>query len=169
MSEKTNSEESKKTMSPAKKKGMSFALSAIIVGIGLIITKGSGLIRDNIVSMRFSEDLFRDAYTLAFTIPDLFYNLLVGGAIYSTVAPYMSAQLAVGKEKQGVRTVSIFISVVCVVMIFFCAIGTIFSAPEGPYEVGEEYGSAYDYSEPDRSVREPKINLSSLDSLEKTA
>lgn len=116
-------------MSPAKKKGMSFALSAIIVGIGLIITKGSGLIRDNIVSMRFSEDLFRDAYTLAFTIPDLFYNLLVGGAIYSTVAPYMSAQLAVGKEKQGVRTVSIFISVVCVVMIFFCAIGTIFSEP----------------------------------------
>ena len=58
-------------MSPAKKKGMSFALSAIIVGIGLIITKGSGLIRDNIVSMRFSEDLFRDAYTLAFTIPDI--------------------------------------------------------------------------------------------------
>ena len=33
-------------------------------------------------------------------------------------------------------------------------------APDGPYEVGEEYGSAYDYSEPDRSVREPKINLS---------
>ena len=41
-------------------------------------------------------------------------------------------------------------------------------APEGPYEVGEEYGSAYDYSEPDRSVREPKINLSQYedDSIE---
>ena len=34
---------------------------------------------------------------------------------------------------------------------------------DGPYEVGEEYGSAYDYSEPDRSVREPKINLSQYD------
>ena len=86
--------------SPAKKKGMSFALSAIIVGIGLIITKGSGLIRDVIVSLRFSDGVFRDAYTLAFNIPDLFYNLLVGGAIYSTVAPYLSAQLAVGKEKE---------------------------------------------------------------------
>ena len=115
--------------SPAKKKGMSFALSAIIVGIGLVITKGSGLIRDVIVSLKFSENVFRDAYTLAFTIPDLFYNLLVGGAIYSTVAPYMSAQLAVGKEKQGVRTVSIFISVVCVVMVVFCTIGTVFSEP----------------------------------------
>ena len=41
-------------------------------------------------------------------------------------------------------------------------------AQGGPYEVGEEYGSAYDYSEPERSVREPKINLSQYedDSIE---
>lgn len=115
--------------SPVKKKRMGFALSAFIVGLGLVITKCSGLLRDIIVSMRFSEDLFRDGFTLAFTIPDLFYNLLVGGAIYSTVAPYMSAQLAVGKEKQGIRTVSIFISVVCVVMLVCCAFGSLFSEP----------------------------------------
>ena len=119
----------KAVSSPSGKKRMGFALSAFIVGLGLIITKCSGLLRDIIVSMRFSEDLFRDGFTLAFTIPDLFYNLLVGGAIYSTVAPYMSAQLAVGKEKQGIRTVSIFISVVCVVMIVCCAFGSLFSEP----------------------------------------
>lgn len=124
-----NSTEKRSVTTPAGKKGMGFALSAFIVGLGLIITKCSGLLRDIIVSMRFSEDLFRDGFTLAFTIPDLFYNLLVGGAIYSTVAPYMSAQLAVGKEKQGVRTVSIFISVVCVVMLVCCAFGSIFSEP----------------------------------------
>ena len=111
---------------------MSFGLSALIVGIGLIITKASGLLRDIIVSDRFgvdpaTADIYRDAFTLSFTIPDLFYNLLVGGAIYSTVAPYLSAQLATGNEKKGVRTVSIFISVVSVVMIFFCSLGTVFS------------------------------------------
>ena len=115
--------------SPAKKKGMSFALSAIIVGIGLIITKGSGLIRDVIVSLRFSDGIYRDAYTLAFNIPDLFYNLLVGGAIYSTVAPYLSAQLAVGKEKEGVKIVSMFITAVCIIMVICCTIGTVFSDP----------------------------------------
>ena len=124
-----NGSENRTVTTPAGKKGMGFALSAFIVGLGLIITKCSGLLRDIIVSMRFSEDLFRDGFTLAFTIPDLFYNLLVGGAIYSTVAPYMSAQLAVGKKKQGVRTVSIFISVVCVVMLVCCAFGSIFSEP----------------------------------------
>ena len=125
-----NGEIKKKTVtSPSKKKGMGFALSAVIVGLGLVITKFSGLLRDIIVSARFSQDLYRDGFTLAFTIPDLFYNLLVGGAIYSTVAPYMSAQLAVGKEKQGIRTVSIFISVVCVVMLTCCTLGSLFSEP----------------------------------------
>lgn len=121
--------DNKPASTPRKKKGMSFALSAFIVGLGTIIVKMSGLIRDNIVSTRFSQDIFRDGYSLAFNIPDLFYNLLVGGAIYSTVAPYLSAKLAVGKEKEGVRTVSIFISVVCVVMLVVCTLGTIFSEP----------------------------------------
>ena len=119
----------KTAKSPVKKKGMSFALSAFIVGLGAIIVKASGLIRDIVVSSRFSDNFFRDGYRLAFNIPDLFYNLLVGGAIYSTVAPYLSAKLATGKEKEGVRTVSIFISVVCVVMFVVCTIGTIFSEP----------------------------------------
>lgn len=129
MSENTSN---KTVTQNGKKKGMSFGLSAFIVGVGLIITKASGLLRDIIVSDRFgvdpaTADIYRDAFTLSFTIPDLFYNLLVGGAIYSTVAPYLSAQLATGNEKKGVRTVSIFISVVSVVMIFFCTLGTIFS------------------------------------------
>ena len=112
--------------SSSKKKGMSFALSAVIVGLGVILVKCSGLIRDIVVSMKFS-DVYRDSYILAFNIPDLFYNLLVGGAIYSTVAPYLSAQLAIGKEKEGIRTVSKFVTAVCIVMLFFCTVGTVFS------------------------------------------
>ena len=128
MAENTESENKPKNSS-VKKKKMSFALSAVIVGIGLIFTKGSGLIRDVLVSVRFSEDIYRDAYMLAFNVPDLFYNLLVGGAIYSTIAPYMSAQLSVGKEREGARTVSKFITLVTLVMVVVCTFGTIFSVP----------------------------------------
>ena len=125
-----NTETEKKTnTSPAKKTGMSFALSTIIVAVGLIITKGSGLIRDVLVNVRFDDRIYRDAYFLAFNVPDLFYNLLVGGAIYSTIAPYMSAQIAVGREKEGVRTVSKFITLVTIVMVVVCTFGTIFSVP----------------------------------------
>ena len=127
MAENTGTEN--KTASSHAKKGMSFALSTIIVGLGLIITKGSGLIRDVIVSWKFTEPALRDAYMLAFNIPDLFYNLLVGGAIYSTIAPFMSAQLAVGKEKEAIKIVSKFITAVSIVMIVCCSLGAIFSEP----------------------------------------
>ena len=127
MAENTGTEN--KTASSHAKKGMSFALSTIIVGLGLIITKGSGLIRDVIVSWKFTEPALRDAYMLAFNIPDLFYNLLVGGAIYSTIAPFMSAQLAVGREKEAIKIVSKFITAVSIVMIVCCSLGAIFSEP----------------------------------------
>ncbi len=42
----------------------------------------------------------------------------------------------------------------------------IYSGTEDPYEVSEDaQGSGYDYSEPDRSVREPRIELSMYDRL----
>ena len=42
----------------------------------------------------------------------------------------------------------------------------IYSGTEDPYEVPEDaQGSGYDYSEPDRSVREPRIKLSMYDKL----
>ena len=120
--------ENNPSVTPRKKKGMSFALSAIIVGFGVILVKFSGLIRDIVVSMKFS-DVYRDSYILAFNIPDLFYNLLVGGAIYSTIAPYLSAHLAIGKEKEAIKTVSKFITAVCLVMLVCCTFGSLFSEP----------------------------------------
>jgi len=104
------------------------ALATFVVMLGLLFSKCSGFLRDIFVSMKFS-DVYRDSFTLAFTIPDLFYNLLVGGAIYSTVAPYMAGCLANNEEKKGVRTVSIFVSVVSVTMIVFCVLGVVFSEP----------------------------------------
>ncbi len=111
------------------KKTRNMVFSTIIVMLGLFFTKGSGFMRDILVGIKFDQNMYRDAFTLAFTIPDLFYNLLVGGAIFSTVAPYMSGAIAVGEEKRGIRTVSIFISVISVVMAIACTVGTIFSGP----------------------------------------
>ena len=96
--------------------------------IGLLLSKGSGFIRDIVVSSRFDET-YRDAFSLAFTIPDLFYNLIIGGAVYSSIAPYMSGALAVREEKRGIRTISIFVSVISVVMIIVCVLGVIFAGP----------------------------------------
>lgn len=119
----------RKSFAERRKSGISSAkIATIIVMAGLLLSKGSGFIRDIVVSMRF-DDTYRDAFSLAFTIPDLFYNLIIGGAVYSSIAPYMSGALAVKEEKRGVRTISIFVSVISVVMIIVCVLGVVFSKP----------------------------------------
>ena len=121
--------EERKSFLERRRSGISSAkIATFIVMVGLILSKGSGFIRDIVVSHRF-DSTYRDAFTLAFTIPDLFYNLIIGGAVYSSIAPYMSGSLAVHEEKRGVRTISIFISVISVVMIVVCVLGTVFSGP----------------------------------------
>lgn len=108
----------------SRSKSMAFAVFVMI--LGNLFTKGSGFLKTVFVSSHFSG-MYRDAYALSFKFPELCYNLLIGGAIFSTLAPYMSGALAVNEEKRGIRTISIFISVVSVVMIVVCTFGTIFS------------------------------------------
>ena len=135
-----------KTQDPNSKK-KSMLIATILMMMGLLLSKGSGFVRDIIVGIKFDE-IYRDAYTLAFTIPDLFYNLLVGGAIFSSVAPYMSGSLAVNEEKRGVRTVSIFVSVISVVMLVVCTVGVIFS--EQIYSVYNLFLAEGDKIDPDK-------------------
>ncbi|MCR5061241.1 MAG: murein biosynthesis integral membrane protein MurJ [Saccharofermentans sp.] len=121
--------EQRLTARERRRSGISSAkIATAIVMVGLILSKGSGFIRDIVVSHRFDET-YRDAFSLAFTIPDLFYNLIIGGAVYSSIAPYMSGALAVNEEKRGIRTISIFVSVISVVMIIVCVLGVVFANP----------------------------------------
>lgn len=113
-------------VSTTKKKSKTLAFSTIIVMIGLVFSKGSGFVRDIIVGYKFNE-LYCDAYSLSFIIPDLVFKLLVGGSIQAAVTPSLAASLANNKEKEGMRTVSIFISVVATIMFVVCTISVIFS------------------------------------------
>ena len=70
--------------------GNSIILSTILVMAGLVLSKGSGFLRDIFVGIKFSEPLYRDGFTLAFSIPDLVYNLLIGGSIQSAITPSLS-------------------------------------------------------------------------------
>lgn len=110
-----------------KLSGNSIIISTILVMVGLVFSKGSGFLRDIFVGIKFSEAVYRDSFTLAFSIPDLVYNLLIGGSIQSAITPSLSAAVASGKEKDGVRTVSIFISFFSLLLITVCSLGVLFS------------------------------------------
>ena len=93
-----------------KTHGSGMAVATMLVMLGLVFSKCSGFLRDIFVADRF-DTLYRDSFTLAFTIPDLVYNLLIGGSIQSAITPSLSAAISKGEEKKGWRAVNIFISV----------------------------------------------------------
>ena len=107
--------------------GNSIIVSTILVMVGLVLSKGSGFLRDIFVGIKFSEPVYRDSFTLAFSIPDLVYNLLIGGSIQSAITPSLSAAIAAGEEKKGIRAVSIFISFFAMLLVIVCTLGVVFS------------------------------------------
>lgn len=91
------------------------ALATFLVIIGLILSKMTGFLRDVLVGNQFSE-LIRESWSTAFLIPDFIFNLLVGGSISAAITPSLARSIKTGDEKQGFRSVSIFISTAIVVM-----------------------------------------------------
>lgn len=110
-----------------KSAGKSMAIATVLVMIGLILSKGTGFVRELLVSIKYHQDLYRDSYSLAFTFPDFFFNLLIGGSIQAAITPSLAAKINENKEKEGIRAVSIFISVFAVLMAIVCTLGFIFS------------------------------------------
>ena len=107
----------------------SMTVATILVMVGLVFSKASGFLRDIFVGIKFSDPVFRDSFTLAFTIPDLVYNLLIGGSIQSAITPSLSASIAAGEEEKGIRAVSTFISFMALLLITVCTFATVFSVP----------------------------------------
>lgn len=110
----------------SRKKVNSMAVATILMMLGLLFSKASGFLRDIFIGQKFNE-LYRDSFTLAFTIPDLIYNLLIGGSIQSALTPSLSGWISKGEEKKGMHIVSIFITVMSVVMLVVCVLGVLFS------------------------------------------
>ena len=68
-----------------------------------------------------------DAYTIAFRITGLMYDMLVGGAISAALIPILSGYIAKKDEENGWKAVGTFINVVIVAMSVVCLSGIIFA------------------------------------------
>ena len=66
---------------PVRRTGTSTSLAAILMMIGLLLSKMTGQLREILIAPVFGFGTISDAYIMGFQIPDLFYQLLVGGAI----------------------------------------------------------------------------------------
>ncbi|KPJ71620.1 hypothetical protein AMJ50_01255 [Parcubacteria bacterium DG_74_3] len=97
----------------------SIAEGALILGISALISRVLGLIRDGLLMAKFGASPDLDVYFTAFRVPDLVYNVLIGGGIVVAFLPLFSETYS--KEKQRAwwftnNTLNIFLFL----LIFLC-------------------------------------------------
>jgi putative peptidoglycan lipid II flippase len=103
------------------------ATATFLVMLGNILSKLTGFIREVIIAPVLGYGVNTDAYTMGFQIPDLFYQLLIGGAIAAVLTPTLAAGIARGRERQTWRGISIFINAFVLAMLVANVAGIVFA------------------------------------------
>lgn len=99
------------------------ARATVITMIGLLLAKMTGFLREMLIVPKFGYGILSDAYINAFQIPDLFYELLVGGAVAAVLTPTLSHGIERNREHQAWRGVNRFMSLTMVVMACLLLVG----------------------------------------------
>ena len=103
--------------------------AAGIVMLSTLLSRVTGFLRTLLISTSMMPKGYSDEFLLAFTLPDLVYDLLAGGAIAAALIPVLSSYLAKGNEKTGWRAIGTFMNITLIGMIVLEVI--FFSFTEG--------------------------------------
>jgi putative peptidoglycan lipid II flippase len=103
--------------------------AALIVMSSIVVSRITGFLREMLVPNLIGVNEEGDAYTIAFRITGLMYDMLVGGAVSAALIPILSGYIAKDDEETGWKVVGTFINVVIVAMVIACFLG-IFFAPQ---------------------------------------
>jgi putative peptidoglycan lipid II flippase len=99
------------------------AASGTLLLVAFAITKAAGYLQKVIIAHRFGTSGDMDLYVLAFTIPDIFLFLVIGGAVSSAFVPVTTERLARGQGDEargvvnGVMTAALLILVMGVALL----------------------------------------------------
>ncbi|MBR2009728.1 MAG: murein biosynthesis integral membrane protein MurJ, partial [Peptococcaceae bacterium] len=112
---------------PKKKQHSSVLYAAGMLTIMMTISRILGFVRDISVSSMFGISWQADAYTAAFTLPDLIYFALVGGGLSSAFIPVFSSYLATEQDEDAHVMASTILNIVAIASMVLIAIGMVFT------------------------------------------
>src|SRR6218665_2954659 len=90
------------TISKANRK-LPLKLAATLLAGSSLVASLLGLLRDRLFNSIYYDTykMGLDAYTVAFTIPDFMFFILVSGALSVTLIPVLNQRLATGNKKSA--------------------------------------------------------------------
>jgi len=115
----------KKFSFSSQKSKTSLVWSTIFLSGALILSNILGLLRDRIFVWRFGAGPELDAYYAAFRIPDLIFNLLVLGALFSAFIPVFTSYLANKQKDEAWHTANSLINIFTAGLFIICILAFI--------------------------------------------
>ena len=95
-----------------------------------------GLFRDRLFNAQFLGTAAGDAYTVAFTVPDFMYFILVSGALSVTFIPVFNQRLASGNRKSAWELSTSILNLMALATLVTSILIMIFAEPLVTYVVG---------------------------------
>lgn len=102
--------------------------AGIMIG-AILASRVLALVRDMVVARFFGAGVVTDAYNAAFTLPDLMYYLIAGGALSSAFIPVFTEYLTNGDEENAWKVFSVFGTVLALLLTAVIVLGEIFTEP----------------------------------------
>lgn len=100
-----------------------------IMVLSLLLSRVLALLRDMIIAWKFGSNIYTDSYRLAFSIPDLLFFLIAGGALSSAFIPVFSEYLHTDREDEAWKVFSVVVTVMSVVISTLIVVAWIFAIP----------------------------------------
>jgi len=120
------------------------AKAAGLIAAATFISRLLGFLRESLLSGYFGKGYVMDSYNIGFLLPDLFYNLLVAGALSSAFIPVLSTFIARGQREEAWEVANSVINLVLSALGILTVIGLIFAPdlialyiPQAPAETRE--------------------------------
>jgi len=117
---------------------LTIQLAAALLAGSTLLSSALGLLRDRLLN-GFYYDTYPvgiDAYTVAFTIPDFMFFILVSGALSVTFIPVFNQRLASGNKKSAWELSTSVVNLMAVVTLIASVLIIIFAEPLVKFVVG---------------------------------
>jgi putative peptidoglycan lipid II flippase len=108
------------------------AKAATIVMIAILVSRILGFIRERAVAEVFGRTATTDVFFAAFALPDLMFQLLVGGALSSAFIPVFTHYLAKEEEQEAWYVASVFLNATFLILLAIMFLGVIFTPSLAP-------------------------------------
>lgn len=115
------------TQNKKGKKASGILTTAAVIGISVILSKALGLLRDILIAAKWGTGAAAVAYDTASRIPIILFDLVIGGAVSTSLIPVLKEVTIKRDRYEAERFSSSYISLIAFICTVIAVIGIVFA------------------------------------------